>query len=417
MVDNPFTPAFGEHPRVVVGRDDLIARMARAFDGGWRLERTTLLEAPRGTGKTVLLDAIQDEATARGWLVIEEDAGETEPRLSDRIAHTIAAFRAELDGPGRSNRTTSGEVSLGVARAGISWERPGEPGRNVGHLRNEVVALLAHPAAPAGVLISLDEIHEITRADIHSVANTYQHWVRAKLAVAFVAAGLPPIDRNQRPTFLARCHRPDIASVDDTEIARGYTVTADPIDWEPAALTHAVRLAAGLPYMMQLVGYHAFDTATARNTTTITISDVAAALPHAERQLTESVLNTTDRRLTRVEHAFLRAMSVDSGPTRVADLATRLGVSRQYINDYRDRLTATGIIHTPGRGYVDFVLPTHPRCPPHRPREDVNSHEPWHRRERLPHRASMSRSRRSARRFFVGSLDPAKQLPAAVLDA
>ena len=50
-------------------------------------------------------------------------------------------------------------------------------------------------------------------------------------------------------------------------------------------------------------------------------------------------------------------MAVDDGPSRVSDLAERLGQSRQYINGYRGRLVAAGVIEAPARGKVDFAIP------------------------------------------------------------
>ena len=61
--------------------------------------------------------------------------------------------------------------------------------------------------------------------------------------------------------------------------------------------------------------------------------------------------------LRRADRHDLRALAVDDGPSRVSDLATRLGQSRQYVNAYRGRLVAAGVIEAPARGRLDFAIP------------------------------------------------------------
>ena len=80
---NPFTPTFGSSPPLLVGRDDLIEQFGEALDGGpGSPGRATLYTGARGVGKTVLLNAVEEQARQRGWLVIAETAT---PRLIGRL--------------------------------------------------------------------------------------------------------------------------------------------------------------------------------------------------------------------------------------------------------------------------------------------------------------------------------------------
>jgi hypothetical protein len=65
---NPFSPTFGQSPAVIVGREQLLNLICRAFTRGTDPARKTLLRAYRGSGKTVVLNEIQDLASAAGWL-------------------------------------------------------------------------------------------------------------------------------------------------------------------------------------------------------------------------------------------------------------------------------------------------------------------------------------------------------------
>lgn len=61
--ENPFTPAFGEVPLYMAGRDGVLRSMARAFERQGRApELTTLILGARGTGKTALLARIAEDA-------------------------------------------------------------------------------------------------------------------------------------------------------------------------------------------------------------------------------------------------------------------------------------------------------------------------------------------------------------------
>ena len=50
-------------------------------------------------------------------------------------------------------------------------------------------------------------------------------------------------------------------------------------------------------------------------------------------------------------------MSQDDGPSKMADIATRLGESGNYVGQYRLRLLDAELIVSRVRGLVDFALP------------------------------------------------------------
>lgn len=61
--------------------------------------------------------------------------------------------------------------------------------------------------------------------------------------------------------------------------------------------------------------------------------------------------------LSNVDRTFLAAMAVHDGPSRMADIATRLGSDPNYASQYRLRLIAADMIRPAGHGYVDFAVP------------------------------------------------------------
>jgi hypothetical protein len=358
-VENPFRPGFGRPPLVVVGRRRIVERVTEAFDSDCHPARKTYFRALRGSGKTGLLNAVQDVATDRGWLVIEENAGARSQPLIERLQARLWQYVDEQH-PAPKRRGTGSQIGIGPVSAGRSWETVDRP--QLRTLRDDLEAVLAlESGRPAGVLLSIDEIHEATRDDVHEIGNAIQHLERASRPVAVVLAGLPPVadDRQrQQPTFLTRCDLPTIDTVDDDEIRRGFVETAAIAGYQftSEALAMAVQAAAGFPYMMQLVGWEAVAAASGPE---IGRAEIVRAIPIAVEQLGQAVLIPTEARLSNTDRQFLAAMAIDNGPSRIAALIERLRQTKQYVNMYRTRLIAAGLVQQPARGLVDFVVPGH----------------------------------------------------------
>lgn len=65
---NPFSPSFGISPPVLAGRRDVLQSFDQVFDSIRSPSYATLLWGLSGTGKTVLLNAVEDRARGQGWL-------------------------------------------------------------------------------------------------------------------------------------------------------------------------------------------------------------------------------------------------------------------------------------------------------------------------------------------------------------
>ena len=93
---NPFHPSFGVSPPLLVGRDQLLDEFVEALeDGPGSSGRATLYTGARGSGKTVMLNAVEDRARAMGWLLVSETAspgfvGRVTPLLR-KLANTFPA--------------------------------------------------------------------------------------------------------------------------------------------------------------------------------------------------------------------------------------------------------------------------------------------------------------------------------------
>lgn len=85
---NPFHASFGVSPPLLVGREGLLEDFVEALeDGPGASGRATLYTGARGAGKTVMLNAVEDRAKERGWLVVSETAT---PGFVARITSSIS---------------------------------------------------------------------------------------------------------------------------------------------------------------------------------------------------------------------------------------------------------------------------------------------------------------------------------------
>ncbi len=108
--------------------------------------------------------------------------------------------------------------------------------------------------------------------------------------------------------------------------------------------------------MIQLVGLHAWraDSAAA----VIDVDQARRGFDQARRKVGQQLVHASALAdLSDVDRSFLPAMAHDDGPSRMADIASRLGVDAAYAGQYRLRLIAAEVIEPRGHGLVAFTLP------------------------------------------------------------
>lgn len=192
-------------------------------------------------------------------------------------------------------------------------------------------------------------------------AATYQHFVGEGRRVSLLMAGLPfnisALLQDKTVSFLRRAPRQRIGRVTDVEVELAFakTVRAGGRDIERDALGKAVAAIAGLPFMLQLVGYRSWEVRPEADL--ITTSDVQEGVRIACMELRDQVLESTYRELSDGDVLFLVAMLPDDGDSRMANIARRLGKSSGYVNSYRRRMLQLGVIGERRRGVVGLDLP------------------------------------------------------------
>lgn len=320
-------------------------------DGPGAPGRLTLFTGTRGVGKTVMLNEVENVFDTQGWLHVSETAS---PGLLHRILRrTSALLRAEEPPP-------KGLVT-GIRLPGGSGADFQRPDPDPLELREVLERLTNHLGARnSGLLVTVDEVHGGDVDELRQLAVVTQHLIREDREFAVCMAGLPSaissLLNDEVLTFLRRADKHVLGSLDieDVEDAFAQTFGENGRSLDHAACRHAAAATKGYPYLVQLVGHEVWRSTKASH---IDQSAVERAIDEATSRLATHVHEPALRPLSDVDIRFLVAMAQDSGASRIADVARRLDRNPQYVNTYRRRLIAGGLIEPVGRGRLAFAIP------------------------------------------------------------
>lgn len=355
---NPFKPSFGVSPPLLVGRDGLIEDFEEALeDGPGSAGRATIYTGARGSGKTVMLNAVEDRARAHGWIAISETAS---PGFVERITSQHLPKLLNNFDPEAVRRRFSGFTGP-LGSGGLTWATHEAHIADAG-LRNQVELLTDLLAEnQTGLLITVDEIHQNQIGELRDFATTVQHAFREGRELAFVGAGLASAIRDvmndEVLTFLRRAERHPLGSVGREDVKRALAEPLEEAGRGAADDVLAVMVdgTRGYPFLIQLVGAQTWRLHPSEPE--ISMDDARQGVANALRRLGSLVYEPALADASAIDKSFLLAMAKDDGPSRMADIQHRLDVDVNYASQYRLRLIAAELIEPARHGYVDFALP------------------------------------------------------------
>ncbi len=351
---NPFRPSAGAEPPHLVGRAGLLDE----FIYGLQIRSgapglLTIFTGARGIGKTVMLGEAEDAARSTSWAVVSETAT---PGFLGRIGEAMRSLTDELGGGPTGRKIT------GLSAAGFSITTQLPPAQQLGWRQIGENLLRVLDGNSTGLLITLDEIHGADRNELAQLAAVVQHFIRERLPVALVFAGLPAavsdLLNEGVATFLRRADRLDLhaAAIDEVEASYLQEFSALPHPVDPPLVRAAAEATAGYPFLIQLVGYHVWQMAESVDRS-LTAEDLDIALAAAHRRNNRMVIDAALATTSPKDLEFLRAMAEDDGPSSTADIGQRLGDRKNTVSNYRSRLIDAGLVQPAGRGYVGFAIP------------------------------------------------------------
>jgi hypothetical protein len=369
-IENPYTPNAGSRPPELTGRDPQLEAF-RVVVGRLKKDRTDqsmIIRGLRGVGKTVLLNAFEDQAEASGFMTFyheltpasvlvetitrDAQAAVRRLKLADKA---LAALRGAL----------GGLSSIKVAALGFELQVEMK-GATESTLTEDLTQLLLQLGALArskdtGVVFLLDEVQFIKEIEYRSLISALHRSTQKSLPITLAAAGLPQIPRltGEARSYAERLFSfPVIGNLDD-DAARA--ALAEPAhrqgaSFTPEAIARALEWTEGYPFYIQQLGKHAWNIA---DKSPITLVDVEAAIPVAQAALDSSIYEVRVQRATDQERRYLRAMAeLGKGPYRSGAVAQKLGKKTQEGSPVRQRLMDKGLIYaTEDYGYVDFTVP------------------------------------------------------------
>ncbi|MDR1765150.1 MAG: ATP-binding protein [Lachnospiraceae bacterium] len=351
--ENMFSPTFGNRPPRIIGRQDEIDRFLTGLKARpGHPNRATLYIGQRGMGKTALLLELADRARMLGFIPVRVTASE---KMLDEIIEGLQLAGAKsFKGKGLSS------VSAGAFgfSAGLSFTS--EIQQNFG-FRTKLTLLIQEMAKrKKGVVFFVDEVQANT-PEMRELATTYQHLVGEGADIAIALAGLPSsismVLQDRVLTFLNRAHkeRLDALKLGDISVYYAQVLTDLGIGFESATLQKAAAATVGYPYLLQLVGYYLLHYLGAGRTLSETVVDLA--IGSAKSDLRDSIFLPCLSGLSPEDRRFLDAMALDLETSAVSELRQRLGASASHVQKYKQRLVEAGVIASPSRGQLEFVVP------------------------------------------------------------
>lgn len=374
-VQNPFAPGAGSQPPELAGRDNIIADADIALRriSAQKSSRSQILLGLRGTGKTVLLNKIENNADSYGHITSFVEAPETGnlpsllyPKLyqvlyklsiaenAKRYAHK--AMRA-LQGFASTFKITVGDVSLSVdPMAGIA---------DSGNLEMDLCDLFvmvgeAAKAANKVWTLCLDEMQYLSETELASLIVALHRANQKQLPILLFGAGLPQIAvlSGNAKSYAERLFSfPPVGPLDGQAAIQALR---NPIEDEgesisDQALEVIIDQTAGYPYFLQEWGYQAWNLAAH---SPIDLEDIGKASDAALRRLDDGFFGVRFHRLTPKERTYVRAMAkLGKGSHRSSDVAEQLGEDIRSLGPRRAKIIAKGMIYSPSYGEIAFTVP------------------------------------------------------------
>ncbi len=374
-VRNPFAPGAGAQPPELAGRDEIVSEadiaLQRVLLG--RHEKSQILLGLRGTGKTVLLNKIEQIAESHDHITAFIEAPEDQslaqllyPRIQQalRKLSMIEGAKAKAHSAMRALRGFASVFNISIGDVSLSVDP--EPGSadsgNLEYDLSELFVRIGEAAKSAGTAWTLliDEVQYLTQEELSALIVAIHRINQKQLPVMFFGAGLPQIAAlsGEAKSYAERLfnYRP-VGPLNDTA---AFAAVRQPIEDEgeeitDGALERIVELTRGYPYFLQEWGYQAWNIA---DVPPISVEDINNASSIALRRLDEGFFRVRFDRLTPKEREYVIEMAnLGDGPYRSADVADALGERVQSLGPRRAKIIRKGMIYSPAHGDIAFTVP------------------------------------------------------------
>lgn len=374
-VRNPFAPGAGSQPPELAGRSEILSSadiaLQRILLG--RHDKSQILLGLRGTGKTVLLNQIEQMAQRHGHHTSFIEAPESKP-LADllypkihqvlRKILLIENAKAKAHSALRALRSFASVFKVGVGDISISVdaEAGAADSGNLEYDLSDLFIRIGEAAQSAGTAWTLliDEVQYLSPEELSALIVAIHRVNQKRLPVIFFGAGLPQVAAlsGDAKSYAERLF--NFPPVDRLNDQAAIMAVQQPILEEEESISEdglraIIAETKGYPYFLQEWGFQAWNTA---EQSPIGIEDIRRASPEAIRRLDEGFFRVRFNRLTPKERGYILAMAkLGDGPYRSSEIAELLNESVQSLGPCRAHIINKGMIYSPAHGDVDFTVP------------------------------------------------------------
>lgn len=215
-----------------------------------------------------------------------------------------------------------------------------------------------------GLLITLDEVQDAELDEVRTLSIAIQQVIGEDLDIAFVFAGLPSmiesIINGKTLTFLRRALPFDLKAVAVTEVSYSLeeTIEASGMELQPGIAGQLAEATQGYPFMIQLVGYYAWQLARRAHTAIIGEEEAERGIATARERFCAMVIEPALRRIPPTCIAYLLSMASLGQTSSTSMVADGLNKTPQQVSSVRSRLLRESIIEAPRTARSHLPSPT-----------------------------------------------------------
>jgi len=324
-MSNPFVPAAGAYPPLLVGRQAPEGWFAEAIErlrSGKAVRNEVLVYAPRGHGKTVLTseEGVGRRALERGVAYLTVEGGDLRGRLLDVLTRhaPMEVQERTLRAGGRFFHFLQGSAGERLGAPAALSKQAGEAG-----MQSLLEALLAtggtlpRPEGATehrnGLLLVVDEAHETPPRWLGRLLNAAQMMRRAGQPLLVVLAGTPGLKATlakANATFWDKSKRFPLGLLPDVEVERALRepLAERGVAVEAGVLARLVQASGRYPFFVQLLGEAVWD-----------------ALPEGRARIDAEVLERALEVFGSRRRAFYLERQEELTHAGLAEVARRLG--------------------------------------------------------------------------------------------
>ncbi|MCI8997160.1 MAG: AAA family ATPase [Lachnospiraceae bacterium] len=372
---SPYTPGAGAMPSYLAGRGELLENTEKALQAlakGYP-QKSVVYYGLRGVGKTVLLNAIEEQAEELDILYTHIEIAEKKSFIvqiansSKKMIHQMSVIESAKD---------FGKKALGILQAFQITYNPEEQTFTGGMTEpsayvttgvladdlTEIFVTMGRTAVKANksVCFFIDEIQYMNSKEMEALLNALHRVNQLRLPITVFGAGLPKILRilGEVKSYSERLFKYiTVAKLSDEDAEKAIIEPAKELDitYTEDAVNAIKKQSEGYPYFIQELCDTVWEYT---DKEVIEQEDVKRVIPTFETNLDVGFFRIRYDRCTKKEHDFLFAM-VKCGelPCTISNVAQILGKSVNAISPTRAQLISKGMIFSTGHGEIDFTVP------------------------------------------------------------